>query len=247
MNFDDDRDSPFDVAPDDGGLSLENLSQAFADLHRQGEDPYEDTVADEEAGEFEGATAASEGGDEEDALPPAEDTSVVTPRSILEAMLFVGHPENRALSAERTAASMRGVRPEEIDAWVAELNDEYEKLNCPYAIVASAEGYRMVLRPDLGDLRERFHGRLKEVRLSQAAVDIMAIVAYRQPIDRESIDRLRGKPSGALLNQLIRRNLLALDRAAGAKPAYRTAERFLELFGLESLRDLPQSVDFDRE
>jgi segregation and condensation protein B len=244
MTFADDRDSLFDAAPDDGGLSLEDLSQAFADLLRQGDDPYEDAVADEEAAEI---AEVSEGSDEDDALPPAEDTSVVTPKSILEAMLFVGHPENRALSAERTAASMRGVRPDEIDAWVAELNEEYEKLNCPYAIVASAEGYRMVLRPDLGDLRERFHGRLKEVRLSQAAVDILAIVAYRQPIDRESIDRLRGKPSGALLNQLVRRNLLALDRAAGAKPVYRTAERFLDLFGLESLGDLPQSVDFDRE
>lgn len=246
MNFADDRDSLFDAAPDDGGLSLEDLSQAFADLLRQGDDPYEDTV-DEEAAEAEGAVAAGDSGEEDDEVPPAEDTSVVTPKSILEAMLFVGHPENRALSAERTAASMRGVRPDEIDGWVAELNEEYERLNCPYQIVASAEGYRMVLRPDLGDLRERFHGRLKEVRLSQAAVDILAIVAYRQPIDRESIDRLRSKPSGALLNQLVRRNLLTLDRGAGAKPAYRTAERFLDLFGLESLGDLPQSVDFDRE
>ena len=247
MTFADDRDSLFDAAPDDGGLSLEDLSQAFADLLRQGDDPYEDAVAEDDPSEPEAAIPASEGNDEDDPIPPAEDTSVVTPKSILEAMLFVGHPENRALSAERTAASMRGVRPEEIDAWVAELNEEYERLNCPYAIVASAEGYRMVLRPDLGDLRERFHGRLKEVRLSQAAVDILAIVAYRQPIDREAIDRLRSKPSGALLNQLVRRNLLALDRVAGAKPVYRTADRFLDLFGLASLSDLPQSVDFDHE
>lgn len=247
MDSADAHDPLFDAPPDDGGLSLEDLSQAFAALLRQGDDPYEDVVADEEVDELQVPAVADERTDEEDAVPPAEDTSVVTPKSILEAMLFVGHPENRALSAERTAASMRGVRADEIDAWVAELNEEYDRLNCPYAIVASADGYRMILRPDHDDLRERFHGRLKEVRLSQAAVDILAIVAYRQPIDRDAIDRLRSKPSGALLNQMVRRNLLSLDRSAGAKPVYRTTDRFLDLFGLESLKDLPQSVDFDRE
>ena len=60
MSFADDRDSLFDAAPDDGGLSLEDLSQAFADLLRQGDDPYED-VAEEDVPELEGATPANEG------------------------------------------------------------------------------------------------------------------------------------------------------------------------------------------
>jgi segregation and condensation protein B len=86
---------------------------------------------------------------------------------------------------------------------------------------------------------------MRRVRLSQASIDTLSLVAYRQPISREDIDRLRGTKSSAILNQLVRRQLLHIERPPD-KPRqafYTTTERFLELLGLESLDDLPQQLE----
>ena len=74
---------------------------------------------------------------------------------------------------------------------------------------------------------------------------MLAIVAYQQPLTAEQVGKQRGKPSSHVIAQLVRRGLLRLEREAGKRQAahYSTTERFLELFGLESLRDLPQSDD----
>ena len=80
-------------------------------------------------------------------------------------------------------------------------------------------------------------------------MDVLAIIAYHQPIAAEQIDRLRGKPSGHILSQLVRRDLLRIDRPADkkAKPTYATTERFLDLFGLENLQELPRSQEIERD
>ncbi len=100
----------------------------------------------------------------------------------------------------------------------------------------------MSLRQAFASVRNRFYGKVREARLSQAAVDTLAIVAYRQPLTSDQVSQLRGTPSGHLLTQLVRRRLLAVERVEGTRQVlYRTSDRFLELFGLESLEDLPDS------
>lgn len=179
--------------------------------------------------------------------PTDDDARLTNPRTILEAMLFVGHPANEPLSRAQAAELMRGVEVEEIDQLVSELNDEYDRLGCPYAIVAEDDGFRLTLRPCWQPLRERFYGKLREARLSQPSLDVLSIVAYRQPITREQIDQLRGRDSGPLLRQLVRRRLLRLEmpQNKGVGRTYFTTERFLQLFGLEKLSDLPQSEEVD--
>ena len=176
-----------------------------------------------------------------------DDPRLTNPRTILEAMLFVGHPENEPLSREEAAAGMRGVEVDEIDELVEELNEEYESLGCPYIVVHEKQGFRLTLRPPWQPLRERFYGKLREARLSQAAIDVLSVVAYRQPITREEVDHLRGKESGALLRQLVRRTLLRIEmpKEKGERKCYHTTDRFLELFGLEQLADLPQSEEVE--
>jgi len=171
----------------------------------------------------------------------------ISPTSILEAMLFVGNRDNQPLSAAQAAELMRGVAASEIPGLVDALNRRYAAAGCPYQIVSQRLGYRMTLRDDFSKLRDRFYGRIREARLSQAAVDVLAIVAYRQPVTALQIAALRGKPSPRLLAQLVRRGLLDIHRPADRRDAavYRTAARFLELFRLGSLEDLPQSEDLD--
>lgn len=240
---------PFDVsafgAPDDQGLTLDELSQAYAALLTKGADPYSDVAA----AAPQHHTTAEETPDEETAPGVADAPFAVTPRSILEAILFVGHPTGEPLTSERIAALMRGVRPAEIDDLVQELNAEYDAQHAPYSIVSVGAGYQLALRPEFGPLRDAFHGRIREARLSQATIDVLAIVGYHQPIAADEIERLRGKPSGAILSQLLRRDLLSLHRLADkkAKPVYQTTSRFLELFGLDNLKELPRSQEAERD
>jgi segregation and condensation protein B len=226
------------VAPSDSGLSLDELSAALAGMLDAGDDPY----SAPSSGNVATAPDLAEDLAGDDAAE-ADDRSEISPRSILEAMLFVGSPASEPLTAKQVAGLMRGVRPAEIDALVRELNETYERRNCPYAIAAEGKGYRLKLRDRHARLRDRFYGKARMARLSQAAIEVLAAVAYNAPITLDEISRIRGTPSGHIVTQLVRRQLLALDRdpAAPRKSRYCTTERFLALFGLESLADLPRS------
>jgi segregation and condensation protein B len=162
-------------------------------------------------------------------------------------MLFVGSPANESLSARQVAEMMRGVRPAEIDAAVRQLNRDYASRNCPYTIVHEGAGYRLKLRDEFDRVRELVHGKSRAARLSQAAIEVLAIVAYNAPVTADDIARLRGKPSGHVLLQLVRRQLLRIEREAGPprRVKYFTTPRFLQLFRLESLAELPQSHDLE--
>lgn len=226
--------------PSDAGLSLDQLTQAFAQLLSGGQDPYETPPAESFQDEF---------------LPSEPDETTIdadancetTPRSILEAMLFVGNRENEPLNAEQVAKLMRGVRPAEIDDLVRDLNREYEANRCPYHIISDGAGYRLVLREQFHALRDKFYGRVQHAKLSQAAVEVLSLVAYNGSLTGDQVAKLRGKPTGAILAQLVRRQLLSLEREGeGSREVrYRPTRRFLDLFGLEKLEDLPRSQELD--
>jgi segregation and condensation protein B len=243
--------NPAEPEPDDrpqssAPLSVDQLTQAFAQL--MGEQPHDSGdvgAATESARPDERPEELFEpGGDEaEDA---DADSSQVTPAAILEAVLFVGHPHNEPLTSRRMASYLRGVSPQEVDALIEQLNRQYDEQRAPYEIVSVGAGYRMTLRRDFQRLRDTFYGRVRQAKLSQGALDLLAIVAYHQPITREEVDRLRSQPSGATLAQLVRRQLLQVEYTSERprRKIYRTTDRFLELFGLESLEDLPSHEDF---
>ena len=178
-------------------------------------------------------------------LTSDDDGCELSPRTILESMLFVGHPRNEALSAAQVAGLMRGVRPGEIDDLVRDLNEQYLRDGCPYAIVSQGAGYRLSLRDEFSGLREKFQGRLRQARLSPAALEVLALVAYNQPLTSEDVTRLRGRTSGAILAQLVRRQLLRIERPPATPRAarYFTTPRFLKLFGLDGLDDLPRGQE----
>jgi segregation and condensation protein B len=243
------------ATPSDDGLSLEDLSldqlgDAFAALLNAGDDPYakaEVPIEEVDASDLAHADVLAETVDD------ADDPCEITPRSIFEAMLFVGRPNNVPLTAREVAALMRGVRADEIEGLVDELNAAYDERGCPYRIAAVDAGYRLTLRDEFRAVRDQVLGRLREAKLSQAAIDVMAIVAYHQPVTSEDVAKLRGKPSGALLSQLVRRQLLRIDRDEetppdrAAKPKFATTKKFLEFFGIDSIEELPRPQDIERK
>lgn len=227
----------FQRPPADRGLSLDDLSQAFAQMLGSGLDPYQPPPDDEAGGPADLVAA-------EDATDPGE----LTPRSILEAMLFVGSADGQPLAGRQVAGLMRGVRPAEIDDLVNELNAQYRANGCPYHIESEHDGYRLSLAPSYERIRDRFQGKGRQTRLSPAAIEVLSIVAYNGPQTAEAIARLRSRPSGPILSQLVRRRLLRIEREPGPPRVarYQTTQRFLELFSIASLNDLPRSEDLDR-
>jgi segregation and condensation protein B len=179
---------------------------------------------------------------------PTADPCEISPRSIVEAMLFVGRPDGQAFSAREMAAAMRGVSPAEIEAAVAELNRDYQRDAAPYEISGTSQGYRLGLRDDFRRMRDKFHGRIREAKLSSAALEVLSIVAYRQPTTAETIGELRGAPSGTALNWLVRRKLVQVEpQAERGQPArYATTDRFLRLFGLETVAALPRNEELEK-
>lgn len=238
---------------DQDPISLDELAKAFAQA--MGKSPLAGAAegslsdaANAEAG-LEAAQTQSTDDLATDLAEATEDAGPVTPLGILEAMLFVGDRGNSPLTAGRAAELMRGVEPEEIAGLVRDLNHRYTRNESPYFVSEDADGYRLALCKPFYAMRDRFLGRIREARLSQTAIDILAIVAYQQPLTAETINTVRGKSSSHVLSQLVHRGLLRIERLPGKRPTaqYYTTDRFLRLFGLETLADLPQSEELDRQ
>jgi segregation and condensation protein B len=165
------------------------------------------------------------------------------PLRIIEALLFVG---GLPLTEERASETIRGLTPAQFREAIDALNQDYRRQGRPYTIRPQGQGYVLALRPPFRPLLEKLYGGIREARLSTAAVDVLALVAYRQPATKQEIDSFRGIESGALLRQLVRRGLIAVvhrAEAARREVSYGTTPRFLELFGLSSLDDLPRTQD----
>jgi segregation and condensation protein B len=241
--------------PQPQGISLDELAEAFAQVmgaepRRAEETPAGAAEPSPDVPEDGAVEAKPQAADQapDTAQPtalPEEDSCPVNPRTILEAMLFVGNRENQPLRPARAAELMRDVAADEIPTLVDELNRRYDADGAPYRVIGEGDGYRLSLRDEHHPLRNRFYGRIREARLSQAAIDVLALVAYQQPITGEKIGRLRGRPSSHVLAHLVRRGLLRIERSESGRrtPHYHTTDRFLRLFHLDSLADLPRSED----
>ncbi|MDA0255299.1 MAG: SMC-Scp complex subunit ScpB [Planctomycetota bacterium] len=221
----------FTSAPDDSGLSIDRLAQAFAAMMGQPH-PAEPPPADEVV-----KVDASPDLDDE----PGDDACRVGPLSILEALLFVGLPGGEPLSSATVAGLMRGVRPQEIDALAAELAQRYEANNCPYQVASQADGWLLRLRPEFARFGAVLERRTRQVRLDAESLDALALVAWHQPVPRDRLVELGCDARPATLRALVRRGLLALEQPIepDAAPAYVTTPKFLQVFKLESLADLP--------
>jgi len=200
------------------------------------------------------ATAAESGAPPGPVLPPsaaeksAHSSSPSPPplERIVEALLFV---EAAPLNEERAVQAIRGLTPDQLQEAVHSLNQRYRAQNRPYAILREEDGYRLLLRPRHRWVVDKLYGRTRLAHLSVPALEVLSVVAYRQPVKRTEVENLRGRDCGALLRQLVRRGLIALLPSAegdGADPVYGTTPRFLELFGLNDLSELPETDDLQR-
>jgi len=243
-------DTDDDVEPADI-LSFESLREAFVSFRTaEIELPEEQETEPPERPDYDIDTTIDLHSEDRLPLPDAETPVAVNARleTIIEAVLFVGNRENHPLCADQIIEKLRNVSVEEVDQTVAHLNEQYQERNCPYTIISERGGYRMVLRSEFEPVRANFYGKVRETRLSQQAIDTLAVVAYRQPITAEEIQSIRHQPCVSVLNHLVRRNLLKISREVQDKKRivrYHTTSRFLELFQIGSLDDIPRADELD--
>lgn len=133
---------------------------------------------------------------------------------------------------------------------IDDLNEAYEHTGRSFRIESVAGGYQVLTLPAFGALMARLHSDRQQSRLSQAALEALSIVAYRQPIMRAEIEAIRGVACGEILRSLMERRLVKIVGRAeelGRPMLYGTTRQFLKVFGLANLNDLPAVEGLTRE
>ncbi|QOV92403.1 SMC-Scp complex subunit ScpB [Humisphaera borealis] len=162
----------------------------------------------------------------------------------LEALLMsTHHPLTPArLNEIMGAGSIRAIRNA-----VQALNESYEQSGRSFRIEQVAGGYQILTLPEHGEALRRLHQKEADAKLTKAALETLSIIAYKQPILRADVEAIRGVACGETIRSLMEKHLVKIAGRAeepGRPILYGTTKRFLELFGLNSLKDLPKPEEF---
>jgi segregation and condensation protein B len=157
----------------------------------------------------------------------------------LEALLFSSH---HPLTAGRVGELLNLDSTRPVRAAIRQLNRVYAETGRSFRIEQVAGGYQMLTLPQFGDLLKSMHQKEVDAKLSKPALETLAIIAYKQPILRVDIEAVRGVACGETIRSLMEKHLVKIAGRAeepGRPILYGTTRRFLEVFGLNSLKDLP--------
>jgi segregation and condensation protein B len=160
------------------------------------------------------------------------------PARVLEALLFSA---DTPLSLARLAELLE-LRPVEVRLLIGELNDRYTAAQLAFRVEELAGGYQLLTLPIFEPWLRKLNKARAQTRLSSAALEALAIVAYKQPIIRADIEAIRGAACGEVLNRLREMGLVRIVGRAeiiGRPMLYGTTRKFLDIFGLANLEDLP--------
>jgi len=167
-----------------------------------------------------------------------------TIKSAFESMMFVwGEPLDVKLAAE-----MFNLDKKEAYEHFKELQGEYEQEGRGITIREIGSGFQFVSKLENAEYIERLCTPAKQQRLSQAALEVLAIIAYKQPVTRSEIESIRGIKADRVLEGLLKKELIdeaGRSNAIGRPILYGTTETFLRHFGFKNLKDLPAIEDIE--
>ena len=159
-------------------------------------------------------------------------------KKIVEALVLASR---EPISTSRIAEIVPDCAPSEAKELIKELDLEYEREDRAFEIWEVAGGYQIRTRPAFAGYLRQLQ-RERAFRLSRAALETLAVVAYKQPVTRAEIENIRGVDVGAVIRSLVERKLVRIagHREVPGRPLlYATSKRFLEVFGFSRLEDLP--------
>jgi segregation and condensation protein B len=154
---------------------------------------------------------------------------------------------DRALPSARLSELLGKVGSEAVNGAIKALNDVYDSTGRSFRIEAVAGGWQILTLPRFRGVLEALHRSREQTHLSPAAMETLAIIAYKQPVLRAQVESIRGVASGEVIRSLMERKLVKIVGRAeelGRPMLYGTTRAFLEVFGLASLKDLPKVEEF---
>nr|MBP8976445.1 SMC-Scp complex subunit ScpB [Bacteroidota bacterium] len=178
-----------------------------------------------------------------------------TLKALIEALIFAAKEplsitQIRAIFQmdEGNRGERRQIDLETIRRIVEELNNEYEKSDRPYRIVSIAGGYQFATRSEYAEWLGRLHKEQGRRKLSQSGVETLAIIAYKQPITKAEIEKIRGVNCDYVLKTLLEKEMIAITGRAetvGRPLLYGTTKEFLKHFGLNDVTGLPRPREIE--
>lgn len=149
--------------------------------------------------------------------------------------------------SEKTIGENLGLEIEEVRAFIQEIIRDYENEAHGFALMKVSGGYQFRTKPDLKEPMARFYEK-KPPRLTQATLEVLSVVAYKQPIIRPEIERIRGVDCTAVLQTLLERELIEMRGRSdlpGHPVIYGTTQKFMEWFQINDLNDLPPLAEME--
>ncbi len=165
---------------------------------------------------------------------------------ILEALLF---SSEKPLTESKFRSVLEDNEMFNMEETVEELNRQYNASDRTFFIMKVAGGYQLVTHKQYEPYIKKLYVSSSRMRLSQAALETLSIIAYKQPISRPDVDSIRGVNSDGVLRTLLERDLLVItgrEDQPGRPLLYGTSDEFLRYFGLNSLDDLPKLREIDK-
>ncbi len=164
-------------------------------------------------------------------------------KSKVEAVLFAA---DEPVTPASVAKAIEGVRPSTVKKAILALKEDYEGRDAGFEIVEEAGGWTMLTREDFAPYVRALRKAAESRKLSAAALEALAVVAYKQPVQRAEVEDIRGVGSGPMLRTLMEKGLVRIAgraEALGRPLLYGTTKQFLKIFGLGSLKDLPKTSE----
>lgn len=172
--------------------------------------------------------------------------------NIVEALIF---SSDEPLSHNEIIRAIKGldgeeieITPDEIESTVKKLNEKYDSAEIPFRILKVANGYLFATREEYAKYIGFLSSEKTKRRLSQAALETLAIIAYKQPVTKPELETIRGVNSDYILNTLLEKKLITITGRAetiGRPLLYGTTDEFLKYFGLYNLSDLPKPREIE--
>ncbi len=224
----------------------EPVTEDVADTDSQTEDNVEESeetegeISDEQQAE-ETAEQAEDSTEQAGQAELAEDAPEISTESVVEAILMA---TDTPMPASKIAQIVGVGNAKDVKKHIEALNEHYEQTDRSFRIEEIAKGFQILTMPQYNTWLSKVLKIRSESKLSPAAMETLAIIAYKQPVLRADVEAIRGVAAGDMINRLREMNLVKIAGRAeevGRPMLYGTTARFLEVFGLSSLEDLPNT------
>ena len=175
-----------------------------------------------------------------------------TYNSVINALIFASDEPLPAADIMKAIKGIDGediqINVEDVNQCVEEINNFYDENQFSFKIIKVANGFLYATRPEVAKYVGFLSSEKSKRRLSQAALETLAIIAYKQPLTKPELETIRGVNSDYILNSLLEKQLITITGRAetiGRPLLYNTTDEFLKYFGLNKISDLPKPREID--